>query len=63
MCHYPLVWPWQVEQPFEEWSKKYARCGKGLPPDKVALYGRQIIEVRHSFCNKKKKLIIIFQKK
>jgi hypothetical protein len=37
---------YKVEHPTLDWSQKYSSKSTGLKPDKVALYGRQVLEVR-----------------
>ena len=36
---------YEVPHPTLEWSQKYAKRQSGLPPDVVARYGRQVLEV------------------
>ena len=37
---------YKVAHPTLDWSEKYSRKTAGLKPEKVARYGRQILEVR-----------------
>ena len=38
----------QASHPTVTWSQKYARRYRGLSTDKIARYGRHILEVKHS---------------
>ena len=37
---------YKVEHPTLDWSEKYSHKTTGLKPERVARYGRQILEVR-----------------
>ena len=47
-------------QRLETWGKKYKSAGSSLDADKIALFGRQILEVRLLQCTKKFMLVVTF---